>query len=49
MDALVTELKATQQERKAAEARVAELEGHERDLRDQEDQVQRPRHRRGQR
>ena len=49
MDALVTELKATQQERKAAEARVAELEGYERDLRDQEDQVQRPRHRRGQR
>lgn len=41
MDALVAELKATQQERRQAEARVADLEGYERDLRDQQDQVER--------
>lgn len=41
MDALVAELKATQQERRQAEARVADLEGYERDLRDQQEQVER--------
>jgi hypothetical protein len=41
MDALVAELKATQQERRQAEARVADLEGYERDLRDQQGQVER--------
>jgi hypothetical protein len=41
MDALVAELKATQQERRQAEARVADLEGYERDLRDQRQQVER--------
>jgi len=41
MDALVAELKTTQQERRQAEARVAELEGYERDLRDQQEQVER--------
>ena len=40
MDALVAELKATQQERREAEARLADPEGYERDLRDQE-QVER--------
>jgi len=44
MDALVAELKATQQERRQAEARVTELEGYERDLRDQQEQVERLRH-----
>ena len=41
MDALVAELKATQQERRQAEARVADLEGYERDLREQQEQVER--------
>ncbi len=41
MDALVAELKATQQGRRQAEARVADLEGYERDLRDQQQQVER--------
>jgi hypothetical protein len=41
MDALVAELKATQQERRQAEARLADLEGYERDLRDQQEQVER--------
>jgi septal ring factor EnvC (AmiA/AmiB activator) len=41
VDALVAELKATQQERRQAEARVADLEGYERDLRDQQEQVER--------
>jgi site-specific DNA recombinase len=41
MDALVAELKATQQERRQAEARVADLEGYERDLRHQQEQVER--------
>lgn len=41
MDALVAELKATQQEGRQAEARVADLEGYERDLRDQQEQVER--------
>jgi hypothetical protein len=41
VDALVAELKATQAERRYAEARVAELEGYERDLRDQQEQVER--------
>jgi site-specific DNA recombinase len=41
MDALVAELKATQQERRQAEARVSDLEGYERDLRDQQEQVER--------
>jgi len=41
MDALVAELKTTQQERRQAEARVADLEGYERDLRDQQEQVER--------
>lgn len=37
MDALVAELNATQQECRQAEARVADLEGYERDLRDQQE------------
>jgi chromosome segregation ATPase len=41
MEALVAELKATQQERRQAEARVSDLEGYERDLRDQQEQVER--------
>jgi hypothetical protein len=41
VDALVAELKAAQAERRHAEARVAELEGYERDLRDQQEQVER--------
>src|SRR5262249_13994795 len=41
VDALVAELKATQQERRQAEARVSDLEGYERDLRDQQEQVER--------
>jgi hypothetical protein len=41
VDALVAELKATQQERRQAEARVADLEGYERDLRHQQEQVER--------
>jgi hypothetical protein len=41
VDALVAELKATQQERGQAEARVAELEGYDRDLRDKQEQVER--------
>jgi site-specific DNA recombinase len=41
VDALVAELKAIQQERRQAEARVADLEGYERDLRDHQEQVER--------
>jgi hypothetical protein len=41
MDALLAELKAAQQDRKAAEARVNELEGYEMDLREQQAQVAR--------
>lgn len=41
VDALVAELKAMQQERPQAEARVADLEGYERDLTGQREQVQR--------
>src|SRR5262249_28344425 len=44
MDALVAELKATQQERRQAEARGTDLEGYERELRDQQEQVERLRH-----
>jgi len=40
VDALVTQLKLTQAERKAAEARVAELEGIELDIRASRDQVE---------
>jgi hypothetical protein len=41
MDALVAEPKASQQERRQAESRLADLEGYERDLRDQQEQVER--------
>src|SRR5262245_3403302 len=39
VDALIAEPKTTQQERRDAEARLAHLEGVERDLRPDEDQV----------
>jgi hypothetical protein len=41
VDALVAQLKLTQADRKAAEARVAELEGIELDIRESRDQVER--------